>query len=107
MNERSSHPEVFLSYSMEDTDTAISIAKALEKRGVVVRYDLSLPAGASFGSIVPELISASDYLVLLLSQNTTRWIRDDFDVLLAKQLVARDITIIPVLISDTEIPPLP
>jgi hypothetical protein len=106
MSEQPTHPKVFLSYSAKDRDTAIRIAEALEKRGVPVWYDLSVPVGDSLGDYISELISASDYLVLLLSPHTmeSKWVKYELDAALTKEMAARGITILPVLIADTEIP---
>ncbi|MDX6383831.1 MAG: hypothetical protein QOK48_1404, partial [Blastocatellia bacterium] len=54
--------------------------------------------------LITEGISASDYLVVLISPNTERsnWVT--FELSAAEQLTARDITIIPVLIAEAPIP---
>jgi hypothetical protein len=105
MNEQSPHPKVFLSYASEDRDTANRIAEGLGKRGVETWFD-AVPLGQSFSRRVTEAISASDYLVLLLSPRTMEsdWVKYELDAALTKELTARDITILPVLIADTEIP---
>lgn len=106
MSEQSPHPKVFLSYASEDRDTAVRIAEGLGKRGVETWFD-AVPLGQSFSKRVTEAISASDYLVLLLSSHAlaSDWVKYELDAaLVAKELTARDITILPVLIADTEIP---
>ena len=106
MKEQSPQPKVFLSYASEDRDTAIRIAEGLGKLGVQTWFD-AVPLGQSFSKRITEAISASDYLVLLLSPHAlaSDWVKYELDAaLMAKELTARDITILPVLIADTEIP---
>lgn len=105
-NEKSPDPSVFLSYAADDRAFAIRIAEALEARGVNVSYDLSVQLGDSLSDLIFQLISASDYLVVLISPNTKRsnWVTYELTTAVRKQLTARDITIVPVLIADAEIP---
>jgi hypothetical protein len=106
VNEKSPDPSVFLSYAADDREFAIRIAEALEARGVNVWYDLSVPIGDSLSDLIFQLISASDYLVVLISPNTkgSDWVTYELTTAVSKQLTARDITIVPVLIADAEIP---
>src|SRR5437868_2812252 len=106
MSEQSAHPRVFLSCAAEGRDVAIKIAEALEARGVSVWFDLSIPVGNSLSRRISELISASDYLIVLISPNTQEfdWVTYELTTAVRKELTARDITILPVLIADAEIP---
>lgn len=106
MNEQTPHPKVFLSYAAEDQEFAIKLAEALVARGVNVWYDLSVPIGNSLSHHISELLSASDYLIVLISQNTKRsdWVKYELSTAIGRELTARDITILPVLIADAEIP---
>jgi len=106
MSEQSPHPRVFLSCATEDRGVAIKIAEALEARGVSVWFDLSIPTGNSLSRRISELISASDYLIVLISPSTKKsdWITYELTTAGRKELTARDITILPVLIADAEIP---
>lgn len=106
MNEQSPHPKVFLSYATEDRDIATRIAKALEARGVNVWYDLAVQVDHSLIHRISELISASDYLLVLISHHTKKsdWVMYELATAVKKELTARDITILPILIDDAEIP---
>src|SRR5437588_12382029 len=106
MNEQSPHPKVFLSYATDDRGVAIKIAEALKARGVNVWFDVSIPIGNSLSHRISELISASDYLIVLISPNTKKsdWVTYELTTAVRKELTARDITILPVLIADAEIP---
>jgi len=66
MNEPDPYPRVFLNYATEDRGFAIKLVKQLEARGVNVWCDLSLPIGKSQSDRIPELISARDYLIMLI-----------------------------------------
>src|SRR5437588_12116925 len=100
MSEQSPHPRVFLSCATEDRGVAIKIAEALEARGVSVWFDLSIPLGNSLSRRISELISASDYLIVLISQNAQKsdWVTYELTTSARKELTARDITLLPVII---------
>jgi hypothetical protein len=106
MNEQSSQPKVFLSYASQDGNVADKIARALDKRGVIVRRDISILEGSFPLEHIHDLIAASDYLIVLLSPNTKKSdkVMYEMSTAVAKELTARDITILPVLIADVEIP---
>jgi len=106
MNEQSLQPKVFLSYAKEDRYVAIRIAEALKARGVNVWNDSSILLDNSFSRSLNELISASDYLIVLISPHSqnSEWVMYELTAGVRKELTARDITILPVLLADTEIP---
>jgi hypothetical protein len=107
MTEQSPHPKVFLSYASEDREVAIKIAEVLERRDVHVQYDLSVPLGECLLDYISELISASDYVVVLLSPNTMKsgWVQYAVDTALNKDLTKRGVTVMPVLIEGTFVHP--
>lgn len=100
--------QVFLSYSSADKEAAQRIMAALRQRGVSVWADAyELQYGDSIADAIGETISASDYLVVLLSPNSvnSKWVQRELAAALSSDLSARDITLLPVLIADCEIPP--
>lgn len=101
--------QVFLSYASADEEVARRIADQLRIQGVRVWFDqYELRFGDSIASAIEHAISASDYLVILLSPHSvnSRWVRTELNATLAQELTTRDITLLPVLIADCEIPSL-
>jgi hypothetical protein len=106
MTDSKPRPKVFLSYATEDKTFAERIAKALEARGVSVWYDRPVHVDSSLLQRISEVISASDYLLVLISSHMKRSDRlmHELATGVKKELTARDITILPVLIADVEMP---
>lgn len=106
MSDPHPRPKVFLSYAIEDKNFAERIAKALETRGVSVWYDAPVHVDSSLLQTISQVISASDYLLVLISSHTKNsdWLMYELATGVQKELTARDITIVPILIADVEIP---
>lgn len=101
--------QVFLSYASADKQIADIIASALSKQGVRVWFNTyELKTGDSLATAIENAISASDYLVVLLSPDSVNsvWVQKELAAALFSDLTSRDITLLPVVIADCEIPPL-
>ncbi|MCK4364919.1 MAG: TIR domain-containing protein [Thermoplasmatales archaeon] len=104
---RSQQHQIFLSYASDDKDIARKIADKLIKSGVRVWFDMyELKTGDSLAAAIRNAISASDYLVVLLSPNSVNsvWVQDELNAALSRELTTRDITLLPVVIADCKIP---
>lgn len=104
---RSQRYQIFLSYASDDKDIARKIADKLIKSGVRVWFDMyELKTGDSLAAAIRNAISASDYLVVLLSPNSVNsvWVQNELNAALAHELTTRDITLLPVVIADCKIP---
>ncbi|MGK7956478.1 MAG: TIR domain-containing protein [Crocosphaera sp.] len=100
-------PQVFISYSNQDKQIACIIAKELERQDILVWFDENeINIGDSIGQKIQERISASDYIVIILSKNYINniWLKKEFDYFASPEIAKRDITILPVLVSNYEIP---
>ena len=100
-------PQLFISYAHQDKNIALKISSKLNKMGVDVWYDnFDLVIGDSLIKKIESTISSMDYLIVLLSPNSVRsnWVQKELDIALSRELDARAITIIPVLIADCELP---
>ena len=62
---------VFLSYDRDDRSAAQLIAKALEKAGHSVWWDLHIRGGAQFSKVIEESLKAADVVVVLRSEEHT------------------------------------
>ncbi len=100
--------QVFLSYSSSDREIAQRIVDELRQEGIRVWFDAyELQPGDSIAKAIENAISASDYLIVLLSPNSvnSKWMRQELGTALSNDLTTRDITLLPVVIKDCEIPP--
>lgn len=107
INEKKKRPKVFLSYSYKDNAIAQMIAKRLQDNGIDIWSDLlQLATEESVKNPINKAISASDYLIVLLSKNSidSKWTNFELNLALNRELKNRDVTILPVLIGDCRIP---
>ena len=105
--ERTQRCQIFLSYAHDDEYAARIIADKMRKKGFKVLPDLyELDTVDALASAIQNAISASDYLVVLLSPNSVKsaWVQKELNAALARELTTRDITLLPVIIADCEIP---
>ena len=99
--------QIFLSYAAADHDIARAIATELRRNGLRVWFaEYELKVGDSLANKITGAISSSDYLVVLLSPQSvkSRWVQRELNAAFARDLSSRDITLIPVLISDCDVP---
>lgn len=107
MTQSSKRPHVFLSYSSKDKEIAHRVFQELRRKDIDVWLDSwEIKRGDSITDMINDALSASDYLVVLISPNSvnSRWVQYELGVAANKQLVKRDITLLPVLINDADIP---
>jgi hypothetical protein len=100
--------QVLLSYASADKEIAQKIVAELRHEGIRVWFDTyELQPADSIAEAIERAISASDYLVVLLSPHSVNsvWVQKELGAALSRDLAARDITLLPVLIADCEIPP--
>jgi hypothetical protein len=100
-------PQVFVSYASVDRAAAKTIVEGLRLRNLNVWLDADeLRPGDHWAESIRTAISASSYFLLLLSKHSVHssWMDQEVDAVL-KELQSRDITFIPVLLEDCDIPP--
>lgn len=104
-----SGPQIFLSYSHEDRPVAEQIADALSKRGTKVWFDeYEVTVGTSLAISIDRALAASDYVVVLLSRHSvqSRWVRQELEATYGREIDARAVTVVPVLLEDCDVPPV-
>lgn len=104
---RSVQPRVFISHSARDRARAQELIGALRMRNVELPLDsYQLEYGKELGTSIHDTIAASSYFLLLLSSDslTSKWMAHEVNMVL-DELSKRDITILPVLLEDCELPP--
>lgn len=97
--------KVFLSYVNEDRDIAYKIIDELQKNNIVVYHgSYNFDVGESIASVIESNISISDYMIVLMSSNFSKW--QEYEMLkgLEKDFSKRDITILPVILDKTKSP---
>jgi Flp pilus assembly protein TadD len=70
---------VFLSYDRDDAGRARHFARALEKAGHNVWWDLHVRGGTEFGKVIEAALKAADAIVVLWSANSieSAWVKDE------------------------------
>lgn len=94
--------QIFISYSRKDIEFVDRLANDLTNAGFKVWYDLSgLEAGSQWGNEIQKAIDASQYFLVVLSQNSVQsnWVEREF-------LRASDqgLKIIPILYQKCRLP---
>jgi hypothetical protein len=100
-------PQVFVSYASADSMAAKVIVERLRSRDLNVWLDADeLRPGDHWAESIRTAISASAYFLLLLSKKSVQssWMIHEVEAAL-KELQSRDVTFVPVLLEDCDIPP--
>lgn len=92
--------QVFISYSMGDTDIALVLARELRRLGLNVWIDKHIPAGKNWRRPFSKGHNSSDAIILIISKhaNTTAQVLAEFDHALLNAQFSGGF--FPVLISD-------
>lgn len=99
-------PQVFVSYASEDSAAAKAIVQGLRSYNLNVWLDADeLRWGEHLAESIRAAISASAYFLLLLSKHSARspWMDYEIETVL-QELQSRDVTFLPVLLEDCDIP---
>jgi len=97
-------PQVFVSYASADSMDAKVIVEGLRSRGINVCLDADeIRPGDHWVESIRTAISASAYFLLLLSKHSVQSSGMTHEVIL-KELQSRDVTFLPVLLEDCNIP---
>jgi hypothetical protein len=100
-------PQVFVSYAITDSIAAKTIVDGLRSQGLNVWLDVDeVHSGESIAESIRAAISASAYFLLLLSKRSVNslWVNYESETIL-KELQSRNITFLPVLLEDCDMPP--
>jgi len=102
--------DIFISYNHRDRDFVERLAHDLKAAGLKVWWDKwEIKVGDSIIQKVSEGIKQSAYLAVVLSPHSVQspWVQRELGSALMKQLSAeRDITVLPLLVADCEVPVL-
>ncbi|MHB1463286.1 MAG: toll/interleukin-1 receptor domain-containing protein [Armatimonadota bacterium] len=100
-------PRVFLSHSHVDEDYVTQLATKLEKDDIKVwfaKWDLNI--GHELTIKISEGITSSDFLAVILSPDAVKsaWVQFELTPKLYDDITKRDVSILPILYKDCEIP---
>jgi hypothetical protein len=107
--ERTDRPKVFLSHSSQDKEFTDRLVVDLEKAGVDVWYDRwEIRAGDSIVSKINAGLKDSDYVLVVISPNSvgSPWVTLEINAALIESLGNRSSYLLPVLLADTDLPPV-
>jgi len=99
---------VFLSHNHADKSIARRIANDLRAARVTVWIDEGeMKPGDSLMGEIGSAIDASDFLIVLLSDNSVRseWVRREVAVKLTQEFADRSVRVLPLVVGNCEIPP--
>ncbi|ACK70004.1 restriction endonuclease [Gloeothece citriformis PCC 7424] len=105
-DQSSTTTQIFISYVGSDIVAAKAIVEGLRSRNLDVWLDeYELKAGENWVDSIRNAISASSYFFLLLSKDSVNspFINTEF-ISILKELQIRNITLIPILLENCEIP---
>jgi len=105
---RSQSPQVFISYSHKDRQFAQNLANSLTRDGVSVWYDdWRIHVGDSIVRKIQQGLASSDFLVILLSRNSTdsKWVEQELNAATIRNIESQGVFVLPALIEKCQIPP--
>jgi hypothetical protein len=98
----------FISYSWADAAFARRLARDLRKAEVNIWFDRwEIKVGDSISGKIEAGLRDSDYLIIVLSPRSinSEWVRQELSAARVKELEARKVSVLPVLIERCELPP--
>lgn len=97
--------QIFLSYSYKDLDVIDKIIDKLLNNDIKLNnINNQSTSNQEISSELVSRISSTDYMVIFLSSNYSKWQEFETYIGLEKYLSKRDITIIPVLLDKVALP---
>lgn len=102
-------PKAFISYGSKDSDFANQLANDLRAVGVGVWFDKwEIQVGESIIQKIQEGISTNDFLIIVLSPASVNssWVQRELNAAMMRELEERSVVILPILISECNLPTL-
>lgn len=97
----------FMSHSSKDKPFINQLASDLTEQGITVWIDEQMiKVGDSIVEKISQGLAESDYFLLALSENSvgSEWVRRELNQALVKEIEARAVKILPLKLSDCEVP---
>ena len=100
-------PNVFISYNHKDKPFVQRLYRDLSALGAQVWMDeVKLEIGDSLFDRIEEGLDETHFLVVVLSPDSvsSSWVREELKQALIRQLAAKDVKVLPVLVRDCVVP---
>jgi hypothetical protein len=100
-------PKVFVSHSSADKAFVRILVSDLKDNGVDVWFDeMTLAVGDSIVSRISDAIRDTNYLIVVLSQNSVKspWVNQELNAALMRQLSDKGMLVLPIRLDDCEVP---
>jgi hypothetical protein len=101
--------KIFISHASKDKDFVDRLVSDLAAHGVSVWYDkLDVRLGDSIPGKINSGISEAKYFLIVLSPAAvkSRWVQEELNAALMRQVASVGTFLIPVLVQDCDVPPL-
>jgi hypothetical protein len=100
-------PNVFISYSHQDRESATQITRALADRHVLVRSDQEIREGAEWEREIEKGLTEAKVLILCLSPSflASDWAQLEIGMALSRSRES-NLRVIPLILEGSEIPPV-
>lgn len=98
---------VFISHSNEDKPIVRKLATDLSSYGVRTWFDeWAIQVGDSIIDRINQGIRESDFILVILSKNSvkSRWVQEEIQAALHKEIESQGGVLIPVIVDDVEVP---
>jgi hypothetical protein len=102
-------PKVFLSHSSHDRPVVQRVAAELRGMGLEPwTYEQEISPGDRIPEILNTSLSKADYFLIFWSVHAakSRWVQSEFDAAFFQWADDRSVVILPILLDETELPPL-
>lgn len=99
---------VFLSHSHQDKPFVRKLAAELRHHGHIVWIDeAEILIGDSLIRKIEEGLDKVDYVIAVISESSvaSEWVRKELDAAMNKEIGAKKIVVLPVLLQDVQLPP--
>lgn len=101
------YPQVFVSYSLEDTIFVKDLKKRLQQKGVNIWVASGeIKVGDSLIEKIREGLNTSSYVIAVLSETSinSNWVKKELDIAMTQEIEGETVKVLPVLIDECELP---
>lgn len=108
-DEGDARPRVFISYSHRDQEFVLALVAELQSQGVRVWIDqVELEIGDSLIERISEAISAEDFVVAVISEDSAKsgWCQKELSLAVTEGINNKRVKVLPVRLGEVEMPPM-
>ena len=103
----STSPSVFISYAHQDADVARNLTEKLRAAGIGVWGDAQNQLGDNWAERIESQLRSADYMLILVTTAAlqSKQVMANASPRAMREYGDRDVTVVPVLLEDVELPP--